>query len=75
MSTLDIFKGNALVNGDLFKSLMETTRRMAGGGGGGRRISIRGSKFRLMEGGNQVSVSKSDTMNLVVLDAAPVART
>jgi hypothetical protein len=75
MSTLDLFKGNPLVNSDLFKSLMDTTRRMAGGMGGGPRISIRGSKWRLMEGGNQVSVSKSDTMNMVVLDAAPVSRT
>jgi hypothetical protein len=64
MSDLDIFKGNALVNSDLFQSLLDMNKKMAGGTANGRRISIRGSKFRMLVGGEQVSVSKSDTMNL-----------
>lgn len=75
MSDLDIFKGNALVNSDLFQSLLDMNKKMAGGSATGRRISIRGSKFRMMVGGEQVSVSKSDTMNLVILNAADIART
>ena len=76
MSNLDIFKGNALVNSDLFKSLLDMNKKMAGGSGAaGNRISIRGGKFRMMVDGEQVSVSKSDTMNMVILNAADVART
>jgi hypothetical protein len=76
MSNLDIFKGNALVNSDLFKSLLDMNKKMAGGSGAaGKRISIRGSKFRMLVDGEQVSVSKSDTMNMVILNAADLART
>lgn len=76
MSDLDIFKGNALVNSDLFQSLMDMNKKMAGGSGAaGKRISIRGGKFRMVVDGEQVSVSKSDTMNMVILDAADISRT
>lgn len=76
MSNLDLFKGNALVNSDLFKSLLDMNKKMAGGNGAaGKRISIRGSKFRMIVDGEQVSVSKSDTMNMVILNAADIART
>jgi hypothetical protein len=76
VSNLDIFKGNALVNSDLFKSLLDMNKKMAGGtGAAGKRISIRGSKFRMIVDGEQVSVSKSDTMNMVILNAADIART
>jgi len=68
--------GNALVNSDLFKALQEMNKTLAGGAGAsGRRISIKGGKFRMMVDGEQVSVSKSDTMNVVVVNAAPVSRT
>lgn len=75
MAELDIFKGNSLVNSDLFKSLMDDNKKMAGGGGIGKRLSIRGSRFRMIVDGEQVSVSKSNTMNMVIVDAAPIART
>lgn len=76
MSNLDIFKGNALVNSDLFKSLMDTNKKMAGGtGAAGNRISIRGGKFRMMVDGEQVAVNKSDTMNVVIVNAAEISRT
>lgn len=75
MSDIDMFKGNSLISGDLMKELMETNKRLMGSGGGMPRISIRGSRFRLMEGGEQVSVSKSDTMNIMIVDAAAISRT
>ena len=76
MSELDMFKGNSLISGDLMQELLETNKRLMGSGGGGMpRISIRGGRFRLIEGGEQVSVSKSDTMNVMVLDAATISRT
>lgn len=76
MSDIDIFKGNSLISGDLMKELMETNKRLMGGGGGGMpRISIRGGRFRLIEGGEQVSISKSDTMNVMIVEAATISRT
>lgn len=80
MSNVSLFgdagAGNSLVNSDLFKSLQSVNDTLAGGSfGTHRRISIKGGKFREMVGGEQVSVSKDDTMNIIVIDAAPVART
>lgn len=75
MSDLDIFKGNPLVNSDLFKSLLDMNKKMAGGGMTGKRISIRGSKFRMIVDGEQVAVNKSDKLNIVILNAADIART
>ena len=75
MSELDLFKGNALVNSDLFKSLLDMNKKMAGGSGGGARISIRGGKFRMIVDGEQVAVKKGDTMNVVIVNAADIART
>lgn len=68
--------GNSLVNSDLFKSLQEMNKTLAGGSGGsGKRLSIKGNKFRLIVDGEQVSVSREDTMNVVVVNAAAVSRT
>jgi len=75
VSNLELFKGNALVNSDLFKELMELNKKMEGGSGGGRRISLRGGKFRMMVGGEQVALNKSGALNMVIVNAAGVART
>ena len=78
MSELTLFggKGNALVNSDLFKSLQDMNKTLAGGaGGGGKRISIRGMRFREYDGGEQVNVSKEDSLNMVIVNAAPISRT
>lgn len=73
---IDLFKSNPLVAGGLFDRFMQSTSKLVGGGGAtSRRISIKGARFRLMVGGEQVSVSKNDTMNIIVIDAASVART
>lgn len=76
MSELSIFKNNALANSDLFKSLQGLNDNLAGGSSGtNRRISIKGSKFREIVNGEQVNVSKDDSINIVIVDAAPVSRT
>jgi hypothetical protein len=77
VSAMTLFGGNnPLVNSDLFKSLRDMNKTLAGGGGGaGKRLSIKGGKFRLFVDGEQVSVSKSDTMNIVVVNAASISRT
>lgn len=75
-SAMTLFgKGNPLANSDLFKSLQDMNKTLAGSGGGGKRLSIKGNKFRMIVGGEQVSVSKEDTMNIVVVNAAAVSRT
>ena len=77
MSEMTLFGGgNPLANSDLFKSLRDMNKTLAGGGGGGgKRISIKGNKFRLFVDGEQVSVSKDDHLNIVVVNVAPVSRT
>jgi len=77
MGEMTLFGGsNPLVNSELFKSLRDMNKTLAGGpGGAGKRISIKGNKFRLFVDGEQVSVSKEDTMNVVVVNAAAVSRT
>jgi len=77
MSGMTLFGGNnPLVNSDLFKSLQDMNKTLAGsGGGGGNRISIKGGKFRLMVGGEQVSIAKGNEINIVVVNAASVSRT
>jgi hypothetical protein len=76
MSDLELFKGNALVGSDLFKSLMDMNKKLSGGtGASGRRISIRGSRFRMVVDGEQVSVSKGNSLNMVIVNAAEIART
>jgi hypothetical protein len=77
MSEMTLFGGgNPLVNSELFKSLRDMNKTLAGGsGGGGKRISIKGNKFRLFVDGEQVSVSKEDHLNVVVVNAAAISRT
>ena len=77
MGEMTLFGGNnPLVNSDLFKSLQDMNKTLAGGpSGAGKRISIKGGKFRMFVDGEQVSVSKSDTMNMIVVNAAAISRT
>lgn len=71
-----LFENNALVNSDLYKSLQDTNDKLGGGSfGTTRRISLKGGKFRNLVNGDQVSVSASDSLNVVIIDAAPVSRT
>lgn len=76
MSDIKLFEGNPLANSDLFKSLQKMNDTLGGNSfGTTRRISLRGGKFREIINGEQVKVSKDDTMNIVVIAAAPIART
>jgi len=45
----------------------ELTRSL-GGGGGSKRISIRGSVFRMMVGGEEIAKNESRSMNVVVVN-------
>jgi len=50
----------------------EITRRLLGGNGLNlKRISIKGGKWRMIMGGEQIAASNSDTLDVVVVNAAP----
>ena len=76
---MEMFKGNALVSSDMFAKLKDLNDNLAGGSGGGgatnRRISLRGGKFRQVVNGEEMRVSKNDSMEIVIIDAAKIART
>lgn len=74
MTDMTLFKDNPLVDSDLFKQLLEINNKISGGGRGYRRISIRGGRFRQIVDGTQTAVNSTGSMNVVILDAAPVAR-
>ena len=65
----------ALANSDLFKSLQQVNDKLAGGSSDYKRISLKGGKFRLMVGGEQVGKPRNDELNIIILDAAPISRT
>lgn len=72
---LTFMNGKALAgNLDDFKEASSNLTQ-GGGSGGGRRISILGSRFRKMVDGEQVEVSDSNAMNVVIVNAAPISRT
>lgn len=72
---MTLFGGNSVVNADLFKQMMDLNKTLAGSPTTGPRISIKGGKFREIVGGEQVRVFKGDSLNVVVVNAAPIGRT
>ena len=50
--------------------LDETTKALAGGGGGNKRISIRGSVFRMVVDGKEIAKNENRSMNIVIVKAA-----
>lgn len=71
----DLMKiSSALANSSLFQELQSTNDVLAGGGTSYNRISLKGSKFRQIVGGEQVNVSKEDTLPIIIVDAAPISR-
>jgi hypothetical protein len=67
--------GNSMVTSDLFKSLLDTNKTLAGSPVGVPRISVKGGRFREIIGGEQVRVFKGGQINLIIANAAPLART
>ena len=73
---LSLFPDSNVATSDRFKDLLENDDKLIGGSfGTTRRISIKGGKFREIVNGEQMKVSKSDTMNVVIIDFAAVGRT
>lgn len=68
MSELTLFNNNLP---DYLKEveLDDVTKALAGGGGS-KRISLRGSKFRMVVNGDEVMTSKNDALEVVIVNAA-----
>ena len=67
MSELALFNNNLP---DYLKEVQLDDVTKALSGGGSKRISLRGSKFRLVVNGDEVSTSKNDKMEIVIVNAA-----
>jgi hypothetical protein len=51
--------------------LDDVTKSLMGGGGSSKRISIRGSVFRMLVNGKEVAKNEDRSMNVVIVNAAP----
>lgn len=74
MSEMTLFKSSASTLA-LLRGLDDDLTNKIAGSGGNRRISIEGGVFREFIGGKEVRVSEERSMQIVVLNAAPVGRT
>ena len=77
MSEVTLFGDNVVANSDAYKALQDTNENLTGGSSGikRQRISLNGKSFRLMVNGEQVSKTKEDNIDVVILNAAPISRT
>jgi hypothetical protein len=72
MTAVTLFTQGNVAIPDYLKNveLDDTTKKLAGNGGG-MRISIRGSVWRLMNGGEEISRNEDRAMNVVVVASSP----
>lgn len=69
MSNIQLFEGGNVVPAYLKKLPLDAVTKALMGGTAGKRISIRGSVFRMMVGGEEVSKSESRAMNIIIVNA------
>lgn len=77
MSNIALFNSGAALPSYLKSvELDETTKNLAGNaGGGGKRISIRGSVFRMLVNGEELMINEDRAMNVIVVASSVVGRT
>jgi hypothetical protein len=77
MSNIALFNSGAALPSYLKTvELDETTKNLAGNaGGGGKRISIRGSVFRMLVNGEELMINEDRAMNVIVVASSVVGRT
>lgn len=69
---IGMFEGAANVPAHLKGGELSSTAKALGAGGGGlKRISIKGSVFRMMVGNQEVAVNEDRSMKLVIVASAP----
>lgn len=59
---------------ELASGLEDESNLLGGGGFTGKKLSIRGSTFRKIEGGEEVGRIDDRTLNVVIVKAAPISR-
>ena len=74
MSEMTLFKNSASTLA-LLQGIDDDLTTKIAGAGGSRRISIEGNVFREFIGGKEVRVSEERSMQIVIINAAPVSRT
>lgn len=71
MSNMTLFRdSNAVIPDYLKHGTDDFTKKLMSGGGGGRRISIRGSVFRMVVDGKEVAKNEDRAMEVVVVNVA-----
>lgn len=77
MSNIALFNSGASLPAYLKSvELDETTKNLAGNSGaGGKRISIKGSVFRMLVNGEEIAVNEERAMNVIIINSSPVGRT
>lgn len=68
-------QSKSLASSELYQKALEKNKELGSSGPSLPRISIRGSRFRRIIGGEQVEVSNSNAMNIIVVNFSPVVRT
>lgn len=68
---ISIFRDEKNVTVAAPQGVDEITRRLLGNTLNLKRISIKGGKWRMIMGGEQIATSNSDTLDVVVVNAAP----
>lgn len=71
MSEVTLFQGQNLPDYLRNGAAMDATTKALVGGGGGKRISIKGSVFRLVVDGQQIAEKDERSMNVVIVAASP----
>lgn len=74
---LALFEGDVAlpVSEDQLAEYLARDKELSGSYTDNYRISIKGGRFRLMFNGEQQAVSKHDSMDIVIVNSAPIART
>jgi hypothetical protein len=67
MSNLTLFSSGSSIVPDYLKGVTDSTTKEIAGSSGGKQISIRGSVWRMMVGGEEVAKNEDRGMNFVVV--------
>ena len=71
MANVTLFRdSNAVIPDYLRTGVDDFTKKLMSGGGGGKRISIRGSVFRMVVDGKEIAKNEERSMDVVVVNVA-----
>lgn len=70
-NNVSIFRDQSVMTLGSGDALDEVTKRLLSAGGANKRISIAGGKFRMIVNGQEAARSNNDSMDIVIVNAAP----